>query len=244
MTTENSKPTTVTLFIPTKNEIEAMRVIMPQIDRAWVDQIVVVDDSTDGTAEYAESIGCDVVRQQAKGLRAAYVEGFAKVRGDLVITFSPDGNSPVEAIPLLIAKLAEGYDMVIGSRYLPPAKSADDDLMTSFGNWLFTHTINVLHGHAWSRPYTDAMVIYRIYPTRLFTELELDKPEGYITEKWFGTLLGVEPLLSVRAAKRKLRIAEIPVDEPARIGGERKLQPFRWGAGYMAQIVRELWFWK
>ena len=56
----------ITLFIPTKNEIEAMRVIMPQIDRAWVDQIVVVDDSTDGTAEYADSIGCDVVRQQRK----------------------------------------------------------------------------------------------------------------------------------------------------------------------------------
>ena len=244
MTTETSQPTTVTLFIPTKNEIEAMRVIMPQIDRSWVNQIVVVDDSTDGTAEYAEQIGCDVVRQQGKGLRAAYVEGFAQVRGDLVITFSPDGNSPVAAIPLLIAKIREGYDMVIGSRYLPPAKSEDDDPMTAFGNWLFTHAINVLHGHAWSRPYTDAMVIYRIYPTRLFRELDLDKPEGYVTEKWFGTLLGVEPLLSVRAAKRKLRIAEIPVDEPARIGGARKLQPFRWCGAYMAQVWRELFFWK
>ncbi len=237
------KPT-VTLFIPTKNEIEGMRVIMPQIDRSWIDQIVVSDDSTDGTAEYAESIGCDVVRQKGKGLHAAYVEGFAKVRGDFVITFSPDGNSPVEAIPLLIAKIQEGYDMVIGSRYLPPAKSEDDDGLTSFGNWLFTHTINVLHGHAWRRPYTDAMVIYRIYPTRLFYELELEKHEGYITEKWFGTLLGVEPLLSVRAAKRKLRIAEIPVDEPARISGARKLQPFRWGGAYMAQIWRELTYWK
>ncbi len=234
----------VTLFIPTKNEAEAMRVIMPQIDRSWVDQIVVVDDSTDGTAEYAESIGCDVVRQQGQGLRAAYAEGFAKVRGDLVLTFSPDGNSPVEAIPRLIAKIQEGYDMVIGSRYLPPAKSDDDDALTAFGNWLFTHVINVLHGHAWSRPYTDAMVIYRIYPTRLFRELELDQPESYITEKWFGTLLGVEPLLSVRAAKRKLRIAEIPVDEPARIGGARKLQPFRWGGAYMAQVFRELFYWR
>jgi len=234
----------VTLFIPTKNEIEAMRVVMPQIDRAGLDQILVVDDSTDGTAEYAESIGCDVVRQQGKGLRAAYVEGIAQVRGDLVVTFSPDGNSPVEAIPRLIAKIQEGYDMVIGSRYLPPAKSEDDDPLTAFGNWLFTHAINVLHGHAWSRPYTDAMVIYRIYPTRLFRELDLGDPAGYVTEKAFGTLLGVEPLLSVRAAKRKLRIAEIPVDEPARIGGARKLQPFRWGGAYLAQIVRELWFWK
>jgi len=235
---------TTTLFIPTLNELEAMRVVLPQIDRSWVDQILVVDGSTDGTADYARAQGCEVVIQKRKGLRWAFIEGFPHVRGDWVITFSPDGNSPVRSIPLLIEKMKAGYDMVIASRYLPPAKSDDDDPMTAFGNWLFTHAINVLHGRAWSRPYTDAMVIYRIYPTRLFRELELDKPEGYVTEKWFGTLLGVEPLLSVRAAKRKLRIAEIPVDEPARLGGERKLQPFRWGAGYMAQIFRELWFWK
>lgn len=233
-----------TLFIPTKNEIESMRVILPQIDRSLFDQILVVDDSTDGTAEFALENGCEVVRQQGKGLHAAYVEGIEKVRGDRIITFSPDGNCPLEAIPRLISKIQEGYDMVIASRYLPPAKSEDDDWLTAFGNWLFTHTINVLHGHAWNRPYTDAMVIYRIYPTRLFYELELDKPAGYVTEKWFGTLLGVEPLLSVRAAKRKLRITEIAADEPARIGGERKLQPFRWGGAYMAQVLRELVFWK
>jgi hypothetical protein len=56
--------------------------------------------------------------------------------------------------------------------------------------------------------------------------------------------MGCEPLLSVRAAKRKLKITEIPGDEPARVGGERKLQPFRWGAAYMTQIWRELYYWR
>ena len=139
---------TTTLFIPTLNELEAMRVVLPQIDRSWVDQILVVDGSTDGTADYARAQGCEVVIQKRKGLRWAFIEGFPHVRGDWVITFSPDGNSPVRAIPLLIEKMKAGYDMVIASRYLPPAKSADDDPMTAFGNWLFTHSINVLHGRA------------------------------------------------------------------------------------------------
>jgi glycosyltransferase involved in cell wall biosynthesis len=69
---------TVTLFIPTKNEIEAMRVIMPQIDRSWVDQILVVDGSTDGTAEYAESIGLRRGPPARKGPPRGLVEGFAK----------------------------------------------------------------------------------------------------------------------------------------------------------------------
>ena len=48
----------------------------------------------------------------------------------------------------------------------------------------------------------------------------------------------------VRAAKAKLNITEIPGDEPPRIGGERKLQIFRWGGAYFFQFIRELWFWR
>jgi hypothetical protein len=162
----------------------------------------------------------------------------------VVITFSPDGNSIPEVIPLLIEEMKKGYDMVIASRYLPPARSEDDNWMTGFGNWLFTHAINVLHGHSWTRPYTDAMVMFRAYRTKLFYELDLDKEESYVPEKWFGTVLGIEPLLSIRAAKRKCKIGEIPADEPDRIGGKRKLQPFRWGGAYMTQVLREAFYWK
>ena len=64
---------TTTLFIPTLNELEAMRVVLPQIDRSWVDQILVVDGSTDGTADYARAQGCEVVIQKRKGLRWAFM---------------------------------------------------------------------------------------------------------------------------------------------------------------------------
>jgi hypothetical protein len=57
-------------------------------------------------------------------------------------------------------------------------------------------------------------------------------------------VIGVEPLLSVRAAKRKLKLGDIPGSEPARVGGVRKLQTFRWGASYMTQVFRELYYWK
>ena len=131
--------------------------------------------------------------------------------------------------------------MVIASRYLGDAKSDDDDLLTGFGNWWFTRTVNVLHHGC----YTDVMGCYRIYKTRLFYDLDLDKDSGYTAcEKLFGTRVGVEPLLSVRAAKRRLRIAEIGADEPARIGGERKLQIWRWGAAYYFQFLREVFCWR
>jgi hypothetical protein len=163
------------------------------------------------------------------------------VKGDLILTFSPDGNSPVKSIPLLIEKMKDGYDLVIGSRYLDDAKSYDDDLITGFGNWLFTKTVNLLH----RGQHTDVMVILRIFKKTLISDLDLNKEEAYsLPEKLFKTKISWEPLMSVRAAKRKLKIGEIPIDEPERIGGERKLQILRWGAAYYFQFLWEKFFWK
>lgn len=229
---------TSTLFVPTLNEIDGMRAVMPQVDRRWCDQILVVDGgSTDGTQEYARAEGYEVVVQRGLGIRAAYQEGFPLVRGDVVVTFSPDGNSLPALIPPLIDAVEAGQDMVIASRYLDGARSFDDDLLTGFGNWMFTRLINVVH----RARYTDAMVILRAYRTRLFWELGLDDDRAYAAERLFWTRVGIEPLLSIRAARRGLRVSEIPGDEPPRIGGVRKLRPFRWGATFLAQIVQELY---
>jgi len=230
------------LLVPTLNEIDGMRAVMPLVKKEWCDQVIILDGgSTDGTVEQAREMGYQVYIQKKKGFRNAYTEVWPMIEGDVVITFSPDGNSIPELIPPLIEKMREGYDMVIVSRYLKGAKSYDDDLITAFGNWLFTNTVNVLHGAR----YTDAMVIYRAYRTSLAYELELDKDEGYeIFEKLYRTNISWEPLLSVRAAKRKLRVAEIPGDEPARVGGQRKLQILKWGAAYYSQFFRELFHWK
>ncbi len=231
----------ITILVPTLNEIEGMKVIMPQIRREWYDQILVVDGgSTDGTLEYARAQGYDVIVQRRRGIRHAYIEAFPLIRGDIVVTFSPDGNSLPHLIPQLTGKVEAGYDMVIASRYYRGAQSEDDDVVTAFGNFLFTRLINLLHGS----DYTDAMVMLRAYRTGLFSELGLDREEAYAPEKVFRTVIGVEPLLSVRAAKRRLRVCEIPGDEPRRIGGQRKLQVVRWGGAYLLQVVRELYNWK
>lgn len=159
-----------TLLVMTLNEIDGMKAIMPRIKREWVDQIIVVDGgSKDGTIEWAKENGYQVYVQKQRGFRHAYEEVMPLVEGDVLVTFSPDGNSVAELLPELIAKMKEGYDMVIASRYLGPAKSADDDMVTAFGNWLFTKTVNLLHGGK----YTDVMVIYRAYKKQLVYDLEL-----------------------------------------------------------------------
>ena len=56
-----------TLFIPTFNEIDGMKVIMPRIKKEWVDQIIIADGgSTDGTVEYANECGYEVFVQKKR----------------------------------------------------------------------------------------------------------------------------------------------------------------------------------
>jgi len=214
-----------TLFLPTLNEIEGMKAIMPRVDPRWFEEILLVDGgSTDGTLDYAKEQGYRIVHQtKTKGISGAYVEGLAEIRTEGVISFSPDGNSLPERIPDLIAKMEEGYDMVIVSRYMGGARSEDDDPVTSFGNWMFTRIINVLFGGH----YTDSLVMFRAWKTKLVDPADVGRfPRA-----------GFEPFLAIRAAKLKSRFADIPGDEPKRIGSARKMDPLKNGI----DILRLIW---
>lgn len=215
-----------TLFIPTLNEIDGMKVIMPKVKKQWVDEILVLDGgSTDGTIEYAKKKGYRIVMQKSKGITNAYREAIKLAKGDIIVAFSPDGNSLPEAIPTLIKKMNEGYDMVIASRYKGKAKSEDDDPVTAFGNWMFTTMINICFGGK----YTDSLVMLRAFKKDIVTKLHIDVPRA-----------GMEPILSIRCAKEKLKVAEIPASEPKRIGGARKMNPLLNGLDILKLIFAEL----
>src|SRR5690348_332454 len=84
---------TVTLLLPTYNEIDGLRAIWPQIDPALFDDILVVDGgSTDGTVEYALSHGLRIMTQLRKGLGFAVLDAINTLETDCVIEFSMDGN--------------------------------------------------------------------------------------------------------------------------------------------------------
>jgi len=227
----------VTILALTLNEIVGVKVILPKIHKDWYDRLIVLDGgSADGTVEWAQSQGYETFIQKRRGIRFAYLDVLPHLTEGIILTLSPDGNCDPEKIPLILKKIQEGYDLVIGSRYLGEASSQDDDLITGFGNWLFTGTVNFLY----RAHFTDAMVIYRAFPLKLVYELGLEKEESYLlVEKLFSTIISWEPLMSIRAARERKRIAEIPAGEPARIGGVRKLQILRWGAAYYSQFFLE-----
>jgi len=227
----------VTLIIPTLNEFEPMQVIMPRIKKEWFDELIVVDGgSTDGTIEYCKKNDYPIFIQTGKGIPNAETEALQRSTKDIILIFTPDGNSIPELIPALIEKTNEGYDMVIVSRYLGSAMSYDDDFFTGFGNRLFTKMVN----YFFNAKYTDSLVGFRSYRRDALLKMRLDRQEEEnFLRKNFFYMNSWELGSSIRAAKLKLRVAEIPGDEPRRIGGVRKISILKNGTGALLQILYE-----
>ncbi|MBF0144054.1 MAG: glycosyltransferase family 2 protein [Magnetococcales bacterium] len=229
------------LILPTLNEIDGLRATVPRLDRGLFERIVVVDGgSTDGTVAYAREQGLEVIFQEGRELNNAQRTAFLQVDSAYVIMFSPDGNCIPELLPRLCGLLAEGnHDLVIVSRYLDGARSDDDDLLTGFGNGMFTGIINLL----FRARFTDTLSIFRGYRSEAIRAMNL--PEIARESRLRATM----PLLNswevascLRAPRLGLRCGEIAGDEPARIGGIRKMGIVRNGLATVGAILLDFFF--
>ncbi len=221
---------TITLLLPTLNEVVGFKAIFPKIDTSLFDEILVIDGgSTDGTVEYARSQNINLVTQKEKGLGPAVMEAMSIINTDCVIEFSLDGNCLVEQLEQIVENLQKGDDLVVVSRYLPPAVSYDDTLITAFGNKMFTFLIGLLGKF---NP-TDTLTIYRGFDIKIAKFPEFKK-------FLYGPVF--EPLISAVAINRNLSISEIPGDEPARIGGKSKMSVIYNGLCIVLCILRMYFF--
>lgn len=217
---------TVTLLLPTLNEIDGLKAVFPLVDRSLFDDILMVDGrSTDGSVEYALSQGIRVVTQLRKGLQNGVYDAVRAIDTDCVIEFSMDGNCLVDQLPEIVAKLKAGYDMVGVSRYMPPAVSEDDNWITAFGNWMFSKATRYLGSY----PTTDALNMYRGYHRKL---LDFPEFEPFLVGSVF------EPLISAVANYRGVKMIEIPGSEPKRIGGESKMSVIFNGSAILWMLLR------
>src|SRR5664280_616385 len=119
----------VLVVLPTYNEAENIDHVLRRVRSSLADAtVLVVDDgSPDGTAALAETIGkelgsIEILRRHDKsGLGSAYRAGFrwGLDHGfDACIEMDADLSHEPEALPELVAPLSEGYELVIGSRYV------------------------------------------------------------------------------------------------------------------------------
>jgi glycosyltransferase involved in cell wall biosynthesis len=87
-------------------------------------EVIVADNgSTDGSQSLAEELGARVVPVAARGYGSALRGGIAAARGKFVIMGDSDDSYDFTKLGDFVAKLNEGYDLVMGNRYMGEIRS-------------------------------------------------------------------------------------------------------------------------
>src|SRR5918994_6541144 len=130
----------VWVILPTYDEAENLETVVAAVLVAvsGVRVLVVDDSSPDGTGEIADRIAAErddvevLHRPRKSGLGRAYVAGFAHVLragATCVVEMDADLSHDPADLPRLLAPLAEGADLVLGSRYVPGGGIRDWDAL-------------------------------------------------------------------------------------------------------------------
>lgn len=129
----------VTVVLPAKNEAEGLRRTLPALrERMPEAELIVVDDgSTDDTAAVAAAHGARVLSSPySMGNGAAIKRGARAASGDTLVFMDADGQHDPASIDALLAKLDEGFDMVVGARDWAGQAGVHRGAANAFYNWL------------------------------------------------------------------------------------------------------------
>lgn len=216
----------ISAVIPTLNEEQNLRHILPNI-KQWVDEVLIVDGhSTDDTVKVAREL-CPTVRivmQEGRGKGNALRAGFAAATGDIIVMLDADGSTDPAEIPIFVGALLSGADFAKGSRFLQGGGTADMPLYRKLGNLSFVWMVRLMFGGK----YTDLCYGYNAFWKGVLPILELD-----------GNGFEIETMMNVRALKAGLKIIEIPSFEAARIHGNSNLKTIPDGWRVLKTIFRE-----
>ncbi len=206
----------IDVLIPAWNEEKSLPLVLADLPKAWVRQVIVCDNgSSDGTAEAAKRGGAIVVSQPERGYGNACLAGMRYLENlpsseqpEIVVFLDGDySDFPDELYKVVSPILNDNKDMVIGSRRLGGLEPGAMTIPQRFGNWLAPMMIQIFYGYK----FTDLGPFRAIRWDKLKAMGMCDKNYGWTVE------------MQVRAAKMNLQCAEVPVRYRKRAAGHSKV---------------------
>jgi dolichol-phosphate mannosyltransferase len=220
------------IVIPTYNESKNVGPVTEKLQKVfkeiknWKMEILVVDDtSPDKTYEVVKQLQKKqknlhlLINKEKAGLGGAYLKGFEKAYGplgaDVAFEFDADLSHDPTKVPLFLKKIDEGYDMVLGSRYIPGGGIPQDwgidrKFMSVVGNLVIMTVLTDFRIRDWTGGYRA--ITKEVYEN-VHKELDTERFSGYTFQIGFLH----------KAVRKGYKIGEVPFKFIDRTEGESKL---------------------
>jgi glycosyltransferase involved in cell wall biosynthesis len=230
---------TYSIVIPAYNEGARLAPTLEKVlayvrEQGWDTEVIVVNDgSRDNTAEIVRGFAAKnpvlrlVENPGNRGKGYAVRNGMLNARGEVIVFSDADLSSPIEEMPKLLAALATGADIVIGSRWL---RSELQIHRQSLHRQLFGRIFNALNRIILGLRFKDTQCGFKAFTRKAAqTVLPLQR-----IERW-----GFDPEILFLARKFGFRVEEVAV-RWGHVGGTR-INPLMDGARMFQEMVRIRW---
>ena len=218
----------LTIVIPVYNEGANIERVFQEIDAQLHfphTKLVVYDFDEDNTVPVVRDIeerytGVKLLRNTlGPGVVNALRAGFAAAESGAVVVVMGDLSDSIETVPAMLDKLAEGYDLVCGSRYMPGGRMIGGPRIKGLLSRLAGKSLHALTGI----PTHDVTNAFKMYRTEVLRTISVESTGGFE--------LSLEILVKSWAAG--YRICEVPSTWRDRTAGATKFRLWRWLPKYL-----------
>jgi len=225
----------LSIVVPVYNEIRTIEKILFRLQSLDLEkEIILVDDgSTDGTREFLRDLQKRGVEEGIKivfhdlnyGKGAALRSGFRHVSGELVVIQDADLEYDPAEYPKLMQPILDGRaDVVYGSRFL-----GGPHRVLYFWHYLGNRLLTLLCNMASNLNLSDMETCYKMFRSEILKSINFK-----------SNRFGFEPEFTIKVARKKYRIYEVPVSYHGRTYLEGKKITWKDGVASIYSIVRFL----
>ena len=238
----------ISLIVPVLNEQDNILNLLSKIKIVLNenDEIIVVDDgSTDQTYDQIKNFPCTVIRHERNlGKGKSLIDGINSAKGDIIVFIDGDGQDDPSELPKLLQGIKNGFDFVIGSRFVPDdtknnvVKKRYDSKALSPVNFIGNKALTFLINKLFSLNIYDSQSGFKCFKSDKLRSLNL------ISERY-----EIETEMIIKSKKNKLKILEIPVYRYERENGASNLFDIPFGRmKFMFRVLKVILygyiFWK
>mgnify|MGYP001590685828 CR=1 FL=1 len=224
----------ISVVIPARNEAENIKRLVPGLKDALgkdLHEVIVVNaESTDDTKEVCK----DLSRRYSffhmvngrSGVGNCLRDGYKSATGDWILSIDCDFLRNMAHFPLLVKKAREGYDMVIGSRYIPGGQLIGYPKFKKVANRAFHSVVRPVLGI----PVQDLTNNFKLMKSEIAKRIPSIEPHFAVNAETgiYPSMLGY-------------KVGEVPVPWFQRDFGSSKFDLMRLATSYSRVLLRALW---